>query len=175
MVTPETCRLKRVCHEYITEVSRGSVSIDVNYGSGKRFWSLLWKVVTDAAGDDPACIFACELLAIGCRVRRVWRTVGIAFKGDGGHGDGRKLSELLFEFVILRFAFRQSNSPAIVVNHDGDMIRIVEGRCGAIECRIVKVPFGRSDLPNELRKIAAVFVVAEHAALRGEIELVPPL
>jgi hypothetical protein len=61
------------------------------------------------------------------------------------------------------------------MDHDRNMIRIFEGGCAAIEGRIVELPFRRSDLPNQLGKIAPVFFVAKLAAFRGEIELVPPL
>jgi hypothetical protein len=61
------------------------------------------------------------------------------------------------------------------VDHDGDVIRIVEGRRAAIERGIIEVPLRRSDLPDELRKIVPVFVVAGPAAFGGEIILVPPL
>ena len=55
------------------------------------------------------------------------------------------------------------------------MIRVLEGRCAAIERGIVEVPFWRSDLPNELCKVVPVFIVAGPAALGGEVILVPPL
>jgi hypothetical protein len=48
--------------------------------------------VTDAAPDDPVRVFARELLAVGVAVR-VWRTVGIAFKADGGYGDDRTFGQ----------------------------------------------------------------------------------
>ena len=131
--------------------------------------------MANAAGDDPVSILAGEFLTICCGVGRVWRTICIAFEGNGGHGDGRKLSELLFEFVILRFAFSQSNPKAIIVNHDGHVIPIIEGSRGAIECGIVEVPLGRGDLPNELRKITALFVIASSATLSSKVVLVPPL
>src|SRR5262249_24486283 len=55
------------------------------------------------------------------------------------------------------------------------MIRVVEGRCAAIKGGIIEVPLRRSDLPNELRKIAPVLLVARPAAFDGKIILVPPL
>src|SRR5215212_7927020 len=59
--------------------------------------------------------------------------------------------------------------------HDLHMIRVVQGRCAAIERGIIEVPLRRGDLPNELRKIVPVFVVAGPAAVRGKVILVPPL
>src|SRR2546425_11964230 len=61
------------------------------------------------------------------------------------------------------------------MDHDADMIWIVEGRCAAIERGIIEVPLRRSDLPNQLRKVVPVFVVAGPAAFRGKVILVPPL
>jgi len=135
--------------------SNNSVPIDVDHGLRKRLWRFLRQIVANAARDDPVCILAGEFLAIGCGVGWVWSTIRIAFEGNSGHGDGREHRELLFEIVKLWFAFGQSEPKAIVVNHDGHVIRIIEGRRGAIECSIIEVPLGRGDLPDELGKITA--------------------
>ena len=71
-------------------------------------------------------------------------------------------------------AFGQCEPPPIIVDHDGDVIRIVEGRRAAIERRIIEVPLRRSKLPDELRKVVPVLVVACPAAFGGKVELVPP-
>jgi len=60
------------------------------------------------------------------------------------------------------------------MDDDGDVIRVVEGRRRAIERGGIEMPFRRSELPNELRKIVSVFVVADPAAFRGKIILIPP-
>ena len=83
--------------------------------------------------------------------------IGIPFKGDGGHGDDRTLGQPLFQCVVLRLAFCQTKAPAIVMHHDADMIRIVEGRRGTIESGIIEVPLRRCELPDELSKFASVF------------------
>jgi len=152
-----------------------SEMVDVDNGLSEGLRRFLWQIVADAARDEPVVILAREFPAIGRWIRGVWGTIRIAFESNCGHGNGRKLGELLFEVVVLGFAFSQSDPPAIVVYNDGDMIRIVEGCCGAIKCGIIEVPLWRSNLPNELRKIAAVFVVAGTATLRREVVLVPPL
>src|SRR5207253_1134752 len=90
------------------------------------------------------------------------------------YGDVRTFGEPLFQLVVLWVALSQSEPPAIIMDHDADMIRIVEGRCAALEGGIVEVPFWRSDLPNELRKVVPVFIVAGAAAFGGKIILVPP-
>ena len=61
------------------------------------------------------------------------------------------------------------------MNYDRDMIRVVERRRAAIEGGVIEVPFRRRELPDELRKVAPVFLIADAAALGGEIVLLPPL
>src|SRR5215218_7956577 len=127
----------------------------------------------NAALDVPVRIFAREFLGIRPGVR-VGCTIGITFKGNGGHGDDRTFGMPLFQIVIFRFAFSQAEPPAVIMDHDANMIRVVEGRCAAIERGIIEVPLRRSGLPNELSKIVPVCVVTSPAAFRGEIILVPP-
>ena len=104
----------------------------------------------------------------------MWRTIGIALHRDGRHGDDRRFRKSLVQIVVLGLALGEADSPAIIVDCDGDLIRIIQGRCAAIECGIVEVPFRRSELPDELRKIVPVFVVAGPAIFRGEVILVLP-
>jgi len=60
------------------------------------------------------------------------------------------------------------------VDDDADVIRVVEGPRGAIERRIIEVPFRRTVLPDELVEVVPVFGVPERAAFRREVILVPP-
>jgi len=41
------------------------------------------------------------------------------------------------------------------MDHDGGVIGVVEGRCGAIERGSVEAPFGEAIVPYQLRKIGA--------------------
>ena len=135
---------------------------------------LLRQVVTDAARDGPVLVFAGEFLGVrtGLRVRCA---IGVAFECDGRHCDDRRLRKPLFQIVVFRLTLREAEPPAVIMDDDCNVIRVVE-RCGAtIEGGIVEIPFGRSKLPNELRKIVTVFVVAFSAAVGGEVKLVPPL
>src|SRR6476620_9542620 len=61
------------------------------------------------------------------------------------------------------------------MDHNADVIRIVEGCCAALERSVIESPLRRSDLPNQLRKLLPVFVVSYPAALGGKIILIPPL
>jgi hypothetical protein len=60
------------------------------------------------------------------------------------------------------------------MNHDADMIRIVESRRAAVERHVIEVPLGRSGLPNELRKIVPVLFVTRTPAFGSEVELISP-
>src|ERR1700722_13605629 len=103
------------------------------------------------------------------------RTVGVAFHRNGWNADGRALRKSIFEIGVFRLALDQAQSPTVVVNYDGDMIGVVERRGGTIKRGIIEIPLRRSKLPDELREVVPVFVVAGAAAFGGKIVLVPPL
>src|SRR3546814_10503483 len=86
----------------------------------------------------------------------------------------RKTGKAPFQIVIPRLAFSEPQPPAVVVDHDANMIRIVERCRTASEGGIVEVPFRRSQLPDKLRKLLPVPCVAGLAPFGGEIVLVPP-
>src|SRR5262245_64488781 len=98
------------------------------------------------------------------------RAVGITFKGDRGDRDDRGACKSPFQVVIFRLALSQGETPAIIVDRDGNVIRIVEGRRASIEGRVVELPLRGSELPDELVEVVPVFLVAEAAAFRCEIE-----
>jgi hypothetical protein len=77
--------------------------------------------MTDAALDDPVRIFAREFLGVGIGIR-VWCTVGVTFKGNGGHGDTGP-SQAAFRRVIFRLAFSRAEPRAVVIDYYGDMVR----------------------------------------------------
>src|SRR5437867_12138259 len=101
--------------------------------------------------------------------------IGITFKRNRRYGDYRTRGQPLFQIFIFRFAFSQSEPPAIIMNRDRDVIWIVQGRRAAIEGGCIEVPFRRSQLPNELREVMAIFFVSCPASLRRKIMLVRPL
>src|SRR3546814_4421185 len=103
-----------------------------------------------AALDEPVLISAGELLGVDTGVR-VWRTVGITFKSDGGHRDIRKTGKAPFQIDIPRLAFSEPQPQAVVVDHDANMIRIVARCRTASEGGIVEVPFRRSQHPAKIR------------------------
>jgi hypothetical protein len=100
---------------------------------------------------------------------RMWCSIGITLKSNGWHGDDRAFGKPLFKIIIFRLVFSQTEPPAVIMDHDADMIQVVEGRCAASERGIIEVPVRRSDLPNEPGKIVTVFVVAKPPAFCGKI------
>ena len=68
--------------------------------------------------------------------------VGIALESDGGQVDHRKLGEPPFQFVVLALAIGQAEPPAIVVDYDVDVIRVVESGGGASERGVVELRSG---------------------------------
>src|SRR5215472_15866898 len=98
---------------------------------------------------------------------RVWCAIDVTFQGDGRHGDGRSLGELLFYIIIFGLACSQAEPPAVIVNHNAHMIRIVERRRCTLECRVIERPLGRSGLPDELVEVVPVLLVARSASLDG--------
>src|SRR5580658_8853925 len=144
----------------------------VDDGFGKGLRGFLRQIVPDAALDGPMRIFAGKFTGVGARLR-MRGAVGVTFHGDGGHGNHRSCGEPLVDIGIFGLAFGEPEPPAIIMDDNRDVIRIVEGRGAAVERGIVEVPFRRSEPPNELGKVVPVFVVAVPAAIRGKIKLVP--
>jgi hypothetical protein len=70
----------------------------------------------------------------------MWRAVGIAFQSNGGDSDDRGFGQPPFQIVVPGLALSQREPPPVVMDHDGDVIRIVEGRGTAIERRIIELP-----------------------------------
>src|ERR1022692_795463 len=120
---------------------RRSKAVNVDDGLRECLRSFLRQIVPDTTLDEPVFIFAREFLAIRTIVRIMWCTVGITLKGNGGHGDDRTCGNSLFKIVILRLAIGQAEPPSVIVDHDADVIWVVERCSGAIECRITEIPF----------------------------------
>ena len=52
----------------------------------------------------------------------------------------RARGESLFQSVVLRLAVGQTEPPAVVVDDDGDVVRVGEGRRAAVERGVIEVP-----------------------------------
>src|SRR5215472_19337065 len=140
---------------------------NVDDGLGERLRGYLWQVVPDAAGDEAVLVLAGEFLGVGAGVR-MRGAVGVAFHRDGGDRDDRAGGESLFQFVVFCLARGEREPPAIIMNHDRDVIWIVEGGGAAVERGVVEAPLGRRGPPDQLGKIVPIFVVAGPPAVGGE-------
>src|ERR1700694_5648895 len=80
----------------VRELPLMSETVDLHDSFGKGLRGFLRQVVPYAAPDQPVRILAREFLGIGARVG-VWRAVGIAFKGNSGHGNERTFGKPLLQ------------------------------------------------------------------------------
>jgi hypothetical protein len=134
----------------------------------------LREIVSNAALDGSMFVFAGEFLRVGTR-RWVRRAIGVTFERNGRDSDDGIDGQPLFQIGILRFPLGEALAPAIVVDGDGNVVRVFEGLCAALEGGVIEVPFRRSLLPDQLGKIVPVFVVAFPTAFGSKIKLIPPL
>src|SRR5262245_22658230 len=103
------------------------------------------------------------------------RTVGVAFQSDGGNRDNRSLGEPSLQVRVAGLSIGKAEPPSIIMDHDADVIRVIERGGASGKDRIIEMPLRRGDLPNEPRKVVAIFLVTQSAPFGGEVELVPPL
>ena len=81
----------------------------------------------------------------------------------------------MFIGVIFRLPFFQTQTPAVITERDGNVVRVIEGFGAGIEGGIAEFPVRRSLGPDQPGKIVRIFSIAFRPARRGEIELIPPL
>src|SRR4051812_7643906 len=87
--------------------------------------------------------------AIGRRIN----AIRVAVERDGGSGDHGLHRQPSLEIGIARIALGQTVAVTIAVDHDIDVVGIVEGRCGAREGRFIELPVWRPLLPEDLRDL----------------------
>src|SRR4029450_9529766 len=102
------------------------------------------------------------------------RAVGVSLKRDRGDGDDRTRGEPPFEIAEPALPVGEAESPAVVVDHDRDVIRVLERLGTALEGLVIEVPPWRRCVPDQLGELIPVLLVAGPSALGREIELVPP-
>lgn len=114
---------------------------DRKHGAREGRRRFLRQVVTDAAADQAMLVGASEARAI-----RSWfgvrRPVGVTFHSDRRHRDRWRRCKHCFGCIVSRLAFHETQTPAIIVNHDCDMVGVVEAFRRALLDAIVEMPFG---------------------------------
>ena len=118
-----------------------SVTIDVYDSLGEGLWSFLRQIV-----PMPPLIIRCICPRIFRVSAGVWmrRAIRITFERNGWHSDHRSIRKPLFQIVVFRLTFSQSEPPPIIMNHDTDVIRIVEGCCIRLNVASSKRHFGEA-------------------------------
>jgi hypothetical protein len=56
------------------------------------------------------------------------------------------LERAFFQVIISRFTVSPPKPPSVVVDHNGNVVGIVEGLCTTIKGGVVKLPFRGSEL-----------------------------
>ena len=134
----------------------------------------LRRVVANLSAKGAVLIFPGKFSGIGRRCR-MWSSVVTALDGDGRHRYIRQRGELLFIGVIFLLPLLQPQTPAVITERDGNVVRIIEGFGAGIEGGIAECPVRRSLGPDQTGKIVRIFSIAFSTARRGEVELIPPL
>src|ERR1700691_2226604 len=116
--------------------SRPSSHIGFDDSFSECLRRFLGQVVANAAGDDPMLVPTRKLLGVSAGLG-VRSAIGVAFERDGRHGNIWACCESLVQIVIPRFASGEAEAPAIIVDYDRDMVRIVESRGGTFKRRVV--------------------------------------
>src|SRR5690348_3701853 len=99
----------------------------------------------DAVFDQAALVSARKLLTQA--LVWAWRTVGIALHRTSRCRDNGRFGKPLFEIANFRLAVCEAHQPAIIADHNRDVIGTVEGLCAGLKGR-VEVPFWRCELPK---------------------------
>jgi hypothetical protein len=99
------------------------------------------------------------------------KSLAIVIVGNADHGPGLQLA---LEPVVAALALREPQPPAVVVDDDRDVVRVLPGRGALGVGGLVEVPLRRGELPDELVELVGVLRVALLAAVGGEVVLVPP-
>ncbi len=140
--------------------------------AGECVWRLLGKVVTRVehlvvhAGPGEV---TCRRAAVSGREVAICQAV----QGDSRDCDGRLRSELLLDLVVGRVAGCESEAMTVGVQHDVDIVGIVEGHRGTFQRGVIEVPVRRVARPDHFGDFAPVGGETGSATLGQEVVEVP--
>src|SRR5690606_18834801 len=130
---------------------------------------LLRQVVSNATDHIPVLIRTGELAHVTLR-KRVRCAIRIAFECYRRDADRWQLRKPCFNSRQGWIARYKPESPAVVVDHDGNVIWILEGARTPVEGGIVESPSWGCESPYQTGKFSAIVRVADAPALGGEVE-----
>ncbi|GHK01732.1 hypothetical protein SY2F82_35290 [Streptomyces sp. Y2F8-2] len=107
--------------------------------AGERLGSLLRDVVTDAL-QRAVDVRSGELAAVGRAVVRRGEGGQRTVERDGGHVDGWTFGKPRLEVLVARVARCEPEPPAVIVDDDVNVVRVVERLGGAVEDGVAEVP-----------------------------------
>src|SRR6266516_6584234 len=140
--------------------------------AGKGVWSLLGKVVT-RVGHLVVRARPSEVTrrraTVSCREVAICQAV----QGDRRDRDGWLRSQLLLDLMVRRVAGCVSEAMTVGVQHDVDVVGIVESPSGAFQRGVIEVPVRRVSRPDHPRDVAPVRGVTGSATLGQEVVEVP--
>ena len=126
----------------------GAVAVHLDDGLGKGLGSFLRQVVTDTAVNEAVRILAGEFVGVGtgfgCGAPLASPSSVMVGTPMTGNSASRLSSSSYFAFAV-----RQAEAPAVIVDRDADVIRVVEGGGAALERGVVEVPFRRGGAPDQ--------------------------
>src|SRR4051812_20417878 len=128
-------------------IGASSETVHVDDSLGEGGGRLLRHVVTDPR-QGAVLVLAREPVPVRRTVARSREGIPLGVEGDGGHVDDRPRGEPLLESVVAALPVRKAQPPAVVVDDDGRVVRIVEGCRGALERGVVEVPRRGYGLPD---------------------------
>src|SRR5947209_7659841 len=140
--------------------------------AGEGVWSLLGKVVTRVGHlvvDVGPAKVTCRRATVSCREVAICQAV----QGDSRDRDGRLRSQLLLDLVVGRRAGCVSEAMTVGVQHDLDVVGIVEGHRGAVQRGVIEGPVRRVACPDHPRDVAPVRGETGAATLGQEVVEVP--
>lgn len=88
----------------------------------------------------------------------MWCPVVTALDGDGRHRNVRQRSQLLFVGVIFLLTLLQPQTPAVITERDGNVVRIIEGL--ALALKVASLNFQSGEARDQINRAKSCVFLA---------------